>query len=108
MITEQNKRRNLNWLSNGRPLRVAIVFLLSVVTALACGWSLWIDHSVRFNGQRSGRGFYRLPPLPFMYDSEKGKELTVAQMDEDEYNGEQAYDAERPGEGKSTRDPNKV
>lgn len=58
------------------------LFLAGAVTALACGWSLYTDHSVRFNTLRTGRGFYRLPPLPTMYDSKTGKELTVAELGE--------------------------
>ncbi|HEX4945185.1 MAG TPA: outer membrane protein assembly factor BamD [Blastocatellia bacterium] len=56
--------------------------LIGAVTALACIWSLYTDHSVRFNSFRSGRGFYRLPPLPIMYDSKTGKEFTVNERNE--------------------------
>jgi len=57
-------------------------------TALGCGWSLLTEHSVRFNAFRKGRDFYRLPPLPIMYDNVKGKEVTVqAQMDLSDYEG---------------------
>ena len=57
-----------------------LLCLAGAVTAFACGWSLFTDHSVRFNTLRTGRGFYRLPPLPVMYDGKTGKELTVAEL----------------------------
>ena len=73
------------------PRRVSIVHiilltLVGVVTAMACGWSYITDHSVRFNSFRSGRGFYRLPPLPIMYDKKTGKELSVNEIFDDENN----------------------
>lgn len=53
----------------------ASLFLLIVsTTSLACIWSLFTDHSVRFNSFTSGRGFYRLPPLPEMYDGKTGRQ----------------------------------
>ncbi|HTK38958.1 MAG TPA: tetratricopeptide repeat protein, partial [Pyrinomonadaceae bacterium] len=67
-----------------------IIFVLAgVITAMACAWSYITDHSVRFNSYRTGRGFYRLPPLPIMYDMKTGKELTVAEIDNMEYNEEE-------------------
>ena len=71
-------------------IRTVIFILAGVVTAMACGWSYITDHSVRFNSDRSGRGFYRLPPLPIMYDTKTGKELTVSEIDNMEYNGSSA------------------
>ena len=66
-------------------VRVLICTLVGVVSAIACGWSYLTDHSVRFNSYRSGRGFYRLPPLPIMYDAKTGKELSVQDLSEDDY-----------------------
>lgn len=71
-------------------IRTVIFILAGVVTAMACGWSYITDHSVRFNSDRSGRGFYRLPPLPIMYDTKTGKELTVSEIDNMEYNGDES------------------
>src|SRR4051794_41071522 len=70
-------------------LCVPLVLVVGTLIAWGCGWSFYSDHSVRFNSYRSGRGFYRLPPLPIMYDAKRNKELTVAEIDEDQYNGEQ-------------------
>lgn len=79
--------QNLN--RSGRRRRAALIccfiFAAAVVTALACGWNFYTDHSVRFNAMRKGRGFYRLPPLPIMYDAKTGKELTVAELGDDGY-----------------------
>ena len=72
--------QNLSLSSRVRLYRVLIVFVAAVATALACGWSYITDHSVRFNSYRSGRAFYRLPPLPIAYDAEKKKELTVNEL----------------------------
>lgn len=63
-------------------LRGFVLLTGAVVTALACGWGLYTDHSVRFNTLRKDRGFYRLPPLPIMYDSDTGKGVTVAELEE--------------------------
>ena len=74
---------------HGYPRRILVcvcAILIAAVSAAACVWSLYTDHSVRFNDFRSGRGFYRLPPLPIMYDSETGKEITVDQATENDYN----------------------
>lgn len=71
-----------------------VVMLAGAVTAMACIWSLYTDHSVRFNSFRSGRGFYRLPPLPIMYDSKMGKEITVNDTGESA-NSEAEWEAER-------------
>ncbi len=62
-------------------VRNVIVLLAGTVTALACGWSLFTDHSVRFNSFRNGRGFYRLPPLPILYDPKTGKDMTVREVE---------------------------
>ncbi|HYJ91891.1 MAG TPA: outer membrane protein assembly factor BamD [Pyrinomonadaceae bacterium] len=64
-----------------RFLIYSALLLLSAIAALACGWSYITDHSVRFNSYRSGRGFYRLPPLPIMYDQKKKKELTQPEVE---------------------------
>lgn len=64
-------------LKNPSMLYGFIVVLAAAITALACGWSYVTDHSVRFNSFRNGRGFYRLPPLPIMFDSKTGKEIAV-------------------------------
>jgi outer membrane protein assembly factor BamD (BamD/ComL family) len=63
-----------------------LVIVAGAVTAMACVWSLYTDHSVRFNSYRSGRGFYRLPPLPILYDGKTGKEFTVNEENEARYN----------------------
>lgn len=85
-------RRNLRKLAKkitsrkNRPLIYGLLFTLAAaVTALACGWSYVTDHSVRFNSYRTGRGFYRLPPLPVMYDNKTKKELTVREIENYDY-----------------------
>ena len=86
-----------------------IIILAGLTAAFACSWSLWTDHSVRFNGMRSGRGFYRLPPLPIMYDPKTGKELTVAQINEELYNEGESDVNENAAETTSVRpDPDEV
>src|SRR5437870_5101138 len=60
--------------------------LFGVAIAMACGWSYITDHSVRFNSHRTGRAFYRLPPLPIMFDRKTGKELSVNDRYDDENN----------------------
>ena len=62
-----------------------IVTLAAAITALACAWSSFDDHSVRFNYERTGRAFYRLPPLPVVVDPKTGKELTTRQVEQFEY-----------------------
>ena len=69
----------------GKKTGIVILILAGAVTALACGWSYITDHSVRFNSERTGRGFYRLPPLPVMYDTKTGKELTVSEIENMDY-----------------------
>lgn len=61
-------------------IRGLVIVFASVATAMACSWSYITDRSVRFNSYRTGRGFYRLPPLPIMYDSDTGKELSVQDL----------------------------
>ena len=60
---------------------VFLIVLGGGATALACGWTLITDQSVRFNTYRSGRGFYQLPPLPIMYDRTTRKGITVKQQE---------------------------
>ncbi|MEP6703789.1 MAG: outer membrane protein assembly factor BamD [Acidobacteriota bacterium] len=60
--------------------RVLILMSAFAATAIACSWSMLTEHSVRFNPYRSGRGFYRLPPLPIMYEPKTGKEITVESL----------------------------
>jgi outer membrane protein assembly factor BamD (BamD/ComL family) len=72
------------------PVRGLFFMLVAAVTAMACGWSYITDHSVRFNSYRTGRGFYRLPPLPIMYDSKTGKELTVTEIENMQYDEEES------------------
>ncbi len=78
-----------------------VTLVAGVITAIACGWSMLSDHSVRFS-VRSGREFYRLPPLPLRYDPVTGKEQTAAEVgdysdyEESSYEEEQAAFAE-PG-----------
>lgn len=57
-----------------------VVFLAGSAIVLACSWSFTSDHSVRFNSYRTGRGFYRLDPLPIVYDANAKKELTANQV----------------------------
>src|SRR5215210_2614977 len=71
-------------------------------TAIACSWSMLTEHSVRFNAYRYGRGFYRLPPLPIMYEPKSGKEITVESL-EDYYDFDGAAEA-----GYSTNEPAEV
>ena len=60
--------------------RSLFFILVPTIGALGCGWSLLTEHSVRFTAYRSGRGFYRLPPLPIMYEPKTGKEITVQDL----------------------------
>lgn len=71
-----------------------IVMLVAVVTALACGWSSYDDHSVRFNYERTGRGFYRLPPLPVMYNRKTKKDLSVREIENYDYGEGAVYEAD--------------
>ena len=64
---------------------VALVTLAGSITAIACTWSYITDHSVRFNSYRTGRGFYRLPPLPIAFDTKTGKEISVTEEYSDGY-----------------------
>ncbi len=73
-------------------VRILIVTLIGVATAMACSWSYITDHSVRFNSYRSGRGFYRLPPLPIMYDRKTGKELSVQDLNPENADANQRED----------------
>jgi outer membrane protein assembly factor BamD (BamD/ComL family) len=73
------------------------IVLVGAVTALACIWSLYTDHSVRFNSFRKGRGFYRLPPLPIMYDSKTGKEIYYNTMNASFYSEGEEYAIKEPG-----------
>lgn len=78
------KKRIRNAITNrkNRPLLYGVIFMIAAAaTGLACGWSYVTDHSVRFNTYRSGRGFYRLPPLPIMYNAKNGKELSVREVE---------------------------
>ena len=68
-----------------RPAWTLVSILLLTSVTLACIWSLFTDHSVRFNSFRQGRGFYRLPPLPIMYDSKTRKEITAHEAGETGY-----------------------
>ncbi len=78
-----------------RPLIFGLLFTLSAaVTALACGWSYVTDHSVRFNSYRKVRGFYRLPPLPLMYDPKTGKELSTREVEDYDSEEGTVYEAD--------------
>ncbi|MGQ0540524.1 MAG: tetratricopeptide repeat protein, partial [Blastocatellia bacterium] len=71
---------------NKRIVSVTFVTLAAgVITAIACGWSIMTDHSVRFSS-RSGRAFYRLPPLPMVVDPKTGKELSTREVEQFDYN----------------------
>lgn len=90
-------------------VRNVIVLLAGAVTALACGWSMFTDHSVRFNSFRNGRGFYRLPPLPIMYDPKTGRDITVAEVGVENYDGEMLADTTAPNRhDPATSDPANV
>lgn len=68
---------------NGRELvRSIAVYLLAAVAVAACGWNYLTEHSVRFNNTRTGRAFYRLPPLPSLSDPTTGRELAEEQLDD--------------------------
>jgi hypothetical protein len=76
--------------ASASPRRLVTLFAVlsvSAMTGMACIWSLFTDHSVRFHSFRSGRGFYRLPPLPIMYDSKTGKEIAVNEAGETDFLG---------------------
>jgi hypothetical protein len=80
-------------------LRSLVVMLAGAIAAIACAWSASDDHSVRFNYNRTGRAFYRLPPLPLMYDVRAGKEFSTKQVEDFEYdeaNYLDVSDANRP------------
>ncbi|MBS1807774.1 MAG: outer membrane protein assembly factor BamD [Acidobacteria bacterium] len=77
-------------------LRLLVVPLTASVT-LACIWSLYTDHSVRFNSFRKGRGFYRLPPLPIMYDRKTGQEIYYNTMDASSDFETKEYTVKEPG-----------
>src|SRR5688572_20010469 len=72
-------------LNGATSLRSVVFVLAGAITAVACGWSAFSDHSVRFNDYRTGRGFYRLPPLPLMYDAKTGKEISTRQVEDFDY-----------------------
>jgi outer membrane protein assembly factor BamD (BamD/ComL family) len=65
-------------------VRLLIGLLAGSAVVWACSWNFTTDHSVRFNSNRTGRGFYRLEPLPIMYDTESGRELSVREMNPDD------------------------
>src|SRR5215204_5052325 len=71
-------------------LRSLVLIIAGSATAFACGWSYLTEDSVRFNDSRSGRSFYRLPPLPIMYDSKTGREITANEVEDVLYPSEDA------------------
>ena len=74
-----------------------LLMLATTAAAIACSWSLVTDRSVRFNSFRSGRGFYRLPPLPIMYDPATSRELSVQEINvESDENVELAFQNTEP------------
>lgn len=89
----------------GRRRRVVacgvLIMLGGAIAVLACSWSYVTDHSVRFNSFRTGRGFYRLPPLPIMYDPVTGKEIAVVDRLESESTEEEQYENEQLKSGVS-------
>ncbi|HKX84163.1 MAG TPA: hypothetical protein VJL58_08085, partial [Pyrinomonadaceae bacterium] len=87
-----------------RLARLLIISTLGVSTVIGCGWSYLTEHSVRFNSERTGRGFYRLPPLPIAVNPVTGKEQSVNETDNyDDYDGS-SYEAEQA----ALEGPNKV
>jgi TolA-binding protein len=69
-----------------------MLLLIAAATVIGCGYSIITDRSVRFNSLRTGRGFYRLPPLPFMYDKATGRELSTKEIETGNYASEEAWD----------------
>lgn len=101
------KKRIRNAITNrkNRPLLYGVIFMIAAAaTGLACGWSYVTDHSVRFNTYRSGRGFYRLPPLPADFDPATGKEQSTREIEQ--YDSRE-HGVEKAGE-KNSVDPDKT
>ncbi len=69
-------------------LLAAGVLTAFTAAAMACGWYFSSDESVRFNSERYGRGFYRLPPLPISYDAEKDREIANGESTWNEWSTE--------------------
>lgn len=76
----KNKTRSL---FSSRLARVIVISVFGVSTVIGCAWSMLTEHSVRFNSMRTGRGFYRLPPLPVQYDPATGKESSTIEIERD-------------------------
>jgi outer membrane protein assembly factor BamD (BamD/ComL family) len=106
MLTDYSRRLNLYHTLRRKYPAVLIWIILAggaSTAVMACGWFLYTDRSVRFNSERKGRGFYRLPPLPIMYDPKTGKELSVAESYESYYD-EGGETADADGTKKSEED----
>ena len=83
-------------------LRSLVVMLGGAITAIACAWSGMNDHSVRFNDYRTGRGFYRLPPLPLMYNAKTGKEISTKQAKDYDFGDDREWTESNVNETPST------
>ncbi len=79
-----------------RLTRILILSFAAVSTAIGCGWSFLTDSSVRFNSLRTGRGFYRLTPLPVEYDPVTKRERSTIEV-------EKYFDVESENEAVATR-----
>lgn len=75
-----------------RIIHLVAILLATALTVWACTWSLMTDHSVRFNNFRSGKDFYRLPPLPIMVDSKTDEDVSVKELEN--YYGEENPDSD--------------
>lgn len=90
--------------------RVLLFSILGASTALACAWNMLTEHSVRFNSMRTGRGFYRLPPLPVEYHPATGKERSTIEIEQDidtenpEFENENENEDEKADDGSQTWD----
>lgn len=75
----QNRTRSL---FANRFVRIIALSIVGVSTALGCAWSMLTERSVRFNSMRTGRGFYRLPPLPVEYNPATGREYSTVEIEQ--------------------------
>jgi TolA-binding protein len=93
------------------PLSSVLAIFASVVTVIGCGYSLLTDHSVRFS-ERTGRAFYRLPPLPLMYDSTTGREISANEFENYDYaygyDNEESYNAQEKRDKQTLAEVDKI
>ena len=62
-----------------RGIYTILAISIAAAVVIGCSFSIMTDHSVRVNTVRSGRAFYRLPPLPVMYQKKDGKEVSYSE-----------------------------